>query len=259
MSEGAATWRLADMHCHLDKMANAEEVAEGAAAGGVGLFCTTVTPEDAVRARARFTGFSQVRVGIGMHPWWVTDDPGQGERTKRAAELAAASPYVGEIGLDFSPSHADTRAAQLAAFECIVRTCVAHPRADRVLSIHAVRSAGAALDILERHGMAGRACIFHWFSGTSDDLSRLRRLGCCVSVNEHMLGTKRGREYARQIPTGQLLIETDAPPKLDAPYSLAELTASLDRTLTILAQVRDVDKDELTRAIAQTSSKMLFP
>ena len=30
-------------------------------------------------------------------------------------------------------------------------------------------------------------------------------------MNERMLATKRGREYARQIPLDRLLLETDAP------------------------------------------------
>ena len=34
----------------------------------------------------------------------------------------------------------------------------------KVLSIHAVKAAGEALDVLERAGaLAGNACIFHWF------------------------------------------------------------------------------------------------
>lgn len=66
-------WRLFDMHCHLDRMANADEVAREAVANDMALFCTTVTPADALAARSRFGTPPNVRVGVGLHPWWITD------------------------------------------------------------------------------------------------------------------------------------------------------------------------------------------
>lgn len=142
-----------------------------------------------------------------------------GEKTAAwAAAQAAAHEFVGEVGLDFSRAHASTRAAQLCAFDRIVAACAAQPRAGRVVSIHAVHAATEALDILERHGLPAHAtCIFHWFSGSGEDLNCLRALGCLVSVNECMLATRRGRAYARQLPEDALLLETDAPAWLDAP------------------------------------------
>lgn len=251
-------WRLFDMHCHLDRMANVDEVARDTAARGIGIFCTTLTPEDAMRAHERFADRPHVRAGLGMHPWWVADAPEQKTRTKLACELAAKTPFVGEIGLDFSRAHAETRTAQIAAFEDIVEACAAHPLRGRILSIHAVRSADAALDILERHDMAGGAtCIFHWFSGTPDDFARLRRLGCRISVNERMLATRRGREYARQMPSTQLLIETDAPLELDAPYGADLIEASLTRTLEQLASLRGSREEELSRTIERSGSALL--
>ena len=39
-------WRLVDMHCHLDRMSNADEVARDAARRGIAIFDTPVTPND---------------------------------------------------------------------------------------------------------------------------------------------------------------------------------------------------------------------
>ena len=158
---------------------------------------------------------------------------------------------VGEVGLDFSRAHASTRAAQLCAFDRIVAACAAQPRAGRVVSIHAVHAATEALDILERHGLPAHAtCIFHWFSGSGEDLNRLRALGCLVSVNECMLATRRGRAYARQLPEDALLLETDAPAWLDAPCSAAELEASLAHTLSLLAEIRGASRNSINRPAA---------
>lgn len=251
-------WRLVDTHCHLDRMTNAGEVADRALELDIAVLCTTVGPDDAQGAQTAFASYPNVRVAAGLHPWWVAGGT-EGERQgARVAEMAASWDLVGEVGLDFSGAHAGTRQAQLSAFEGIVEACAAHPREGRVLSIHAVRSADIALDILERYDMAGGAtCIFHWFSGTSADFDRLRRLGCHISVNERMLASKRGREYARQMPLDRLHLETDAPPRLDEAYPAEELERSLSRSLDALARIRGAEREELAAHIAQTSSRLL--
>lgn len=251
-------WRLVDTHCHLDRMTNAGEVADRALELDIAVLCTTVGPDDAQGAQTAFASYPNVRVAAGLHPWWVAGGT-EGERQgARVAEMAASWDLVGEVGLDFSGAHAGTRQAQLSAFEGIVEACAAHPREGRVLSIHAVRSADIALDILERYDMAGGAtCIFHWFSGTSADFDRLRRLGCHISVSERMLASKRGREYARQMPLDRLHLETDAPPRLDEAYPAEELDRSLSRSLDALARIRGAEREELAAHIAQTSSRLL--
>ena len=66
-----------------------------------------------------------------------------------------------------------------------------------------------------------------------------------------MLATRRGREYARQLPATRLLLETDLPDGAGQGVGADGLLASLDRALTALAQVRGgVDKDELAATLA---------
>lgn len=251
-------WRLFDMHCHLDRMANADEVAREAAANDMALFCTTVTPADALAARSRFGTPPNVRVGVGLHPWWVTDGRCGEIEIEQAAQLAAASRFIGEVGLDFGSRHAANAQRQLDALEAIARACAGHPVEGRVLSIHAVRSAGESLDVLERHGLTASAhCIFHWFSGTSDQLARALDAGCLFSISERMLATRRGREYARQIPLDRLLLETDLPEQLDKPCSADQIEASLMRALHELAHIRGTDEHTLSTRIAKTSSELL--
>lgn len=251
-------WRLFDMHCHLDRMANADEVAREAVANDMALFCTTVTPADALAARSRFGTPPNVRVGVGLHPWWITDGRCGEIEIEQAAQLAAASRFIGEVGLDFGPRHAANSQRQLDALEAIARACAGHPVEGRVLSIHAVRSAGEALDVFERHGLTASAhCIFHWFSGTSDQLARALDAGCLFSISERMLATRRGREYARQIPLDRLLLETDLPEQLDKPCSADQIEASLMRALHELAHIRGTDEHALSTRIAKTSSGLL--
>lgn len=248
-------WRLFDMHCHLDRMTNADEVAREAAANGIVLFCTTVSPTDTLAAQARFGTIPNIRVGVGLHPWWVADGRIGESEGKQATQLAVSSRFIGEVGLDFGPRHAASAQRQLDAFEAIVRACAGNPVEGRVLSVHAIRSASEAIDVLEHHGLTASAhCVFHWFSGTSDQLTRALDAGCFFSVSERMLATKRGREYARQIPLDRLLLETDAPDPLDTPYSAGQIESSLMRALHELARIRGTDEHVLSAHIAKTSS-----
>ena len=246
------------MHCHLDLMANSDEVVADATARSIALFDTTVTPTDAETARKRFSPAPNVRVGVGLHPWYLADGRCNGDDADRVALAAAQSCFIGEVGLDFSERYRESFTAQAEAFELIVQACAEQPRLGRIISLHAVRSAGAVLDILERFDLAHSAtCIFHWFSGTSNELARARSMGCWFSINERMLASKKGREYARQIPGDRLLLETDAPPELGAPYSASAIETSLETALDQLAELRDEDRDELATRIAEASCRLL--
>lgn len=250
--------RFVDMHVHLDLMTNGVEVARAAQDLGMGLFCTTVTPNDAVAARERFSCCPNVRVGAGLHPWWLADSICGDADIELLKGLVAHSRYVGEVGLDAGKRGAASLELQTAAFERIMRAVSEHPLQGRVISIHAIRSVNRVLDILERSGaIATSSCILHWFSGSSDELWRAVHLGCLFSINEHMLATKRGREYARILPDDRLLLETDAPPQLNAPYELTALEHSLETTLNHVADLRHTDPNSLGTSIAARSAQLL--
>lgn len=247
---------LFDMHCHLDFDADPRALADGLAARGAGALSVTVTPEGYERAARLLASCSNVRVGAGLHPWWVERGPEGEEAVERAVANAGATRYVGEVGLDFGSKHVGTREAQVAAFGRIAAACAAE--GGKVLSIHAVRSAGTVLDILERTGaLEGNACIFHWFSGTSDELQRALRAGCFCSVNPRMLVAKRGRAYAQAIPSDRLLLETDAPSEPGEPYDPAAEAARLASMLETLADLRRAPVEELAARVARTSRELL--
>ena len=66
--------------------------------------------------------------------------------------LAKDERFIGEVGLDFGRDRTATRDVQVAAFERVARACAG---GGKVLSIHAVKAAGEALDA-EARGRAGR-------------------------------------------------------------------------------------------------------
>lgn len=255
---------LVDMHCHLDRMANARQVARDAAGRGVAIFDATVAPGDSAAAAEAFADLPNVRVGVGLHPWWIADGSCSLGDARAAARQALRARYIGEIGLDgsnrFSSSFELQRQALALILDALASAQAGDPASRRVISLHAVRAAGVVLDMLEERRLipgTACACVFHWFSGTSDELTRLRRMGCYVSVNEHMLATKRGREYARVIPLRQLLLETDAPPGLDSAYSAEALERSLLSTARTIAALKEWTPEEVRAATTANALALL--
>lgn len=250
--------QLFDAHCHLDMMGRPETVANEVTAMGLGCFDCSVDPRDFAAAKKRASCSSNIIAGVGLHPWWIADGRCGAAEVDLLCELAIRERFISEVGLDFSSRFAGTEEIQTQAFERLCQTLSQHSIPRRVLSIHAVRSAKAVLDILESNGVFNDSpnsptIIFHWFSGTSDELARARNAGCYFSINERMLVTKRGREYARQIPLNRLLLETDAPVEPSAETTARRLVDSIIRTSEIIATLKDCAAESVKLVVLENS------
>lgn len=246
--------RFFDTHCHLDLMLSPDAAASESAALGLGLFDCGVDPRDFAAAKKRASRYPNIIAGAGLHPWWLADGRCGNAEINLLCEVAAQERLIGEIGLDFSARFAGSEPLQVQAFDRLCDALVQHPLAGRVISIHAVRSAGTVLDALESYGLLtpspnSPAVIFHWFSGTSNEFVRARNAGCYFSVNERMLATKRGREYARQIPLDRLLLETDAPAEPNTETSVQSLIRSLARTSMHIASLKNCDAKRIESVV----------
>lgn len=254
--------QLFDAHCHLDLMADPNIVAHEAATMGLELFDCGVDPRDFAAANKRTSSSPNIIAGVGLHPWWIANGRCGAAEVGLLCEYASRERFIGEVGLDFSPRFTSTEEIQTQAFEQLCQALSQFPLPGRVLSIHAVHAAGAILDTLESNGLLEDApnsptIIFHWFSGTSDELVRARHAGSFFSINERMLATKRGREYARQIPLDRLLLETDAPAEPDAETSARQLVDSLIRVSEVIAALKNCP-EESVKSVVLRNSRSIF-
>lgn len=250
--------RLFDAHCHLDLMACPDAVADEATTLGLSLFDCGVDPRDFARAKKHACNRSNIFAGIGLHPWRLADGRCGPAEVNLLCEVAAQERYIGEVGLDFSARFAGSEPLQIQALDRLCDALVQRPLAGRVISIHAVRSVGTVLDVLGSHELLtpspdSPAIIFHWFSGTSNEFVRARNAGCYFSVNERMLATKRGREYARQIPLDRLLLETDAPADPQADMSARQLIASLKSVSRHIAELKNCSTEDIESLVVGNS------
>ena len=231
-----------DAHVHANLMDFPLNVARSSNDAGLGLFTCGVTPHDYLELAPQLTQ-DNIRVGLGAHPWYISDGLVTEKDVELLLELMDQTPYVGEIGLDFSSRYCvdGLQELQVKAFTKICKRAAELSRngQPRVLSMHTVRSVNAVLDILEQTGTA-QACvpIIHWFSGSSDELQRAIKLGCWFSVGEMSLKTKRGREYAKVYPKDKLLTETDLPSSDHTDIDALDIVDSLKRALSGLSEAR---------------------
>ena len=231
-----------DAHVHANLMDSPLNVARSSHDAGLGFFTCGVTPQDYLELAPQLSQ-DNIRVGLGAHPWYISD----GRVTEKDIELLLGlmeqTPYLGEVGLDFSSRYCvdGLQELQVKAFTKICKRAAELSRngQPRVLSMHTVRSVDVVLDILEQTG-AAQACIpiIHWFSGSSDELQRAIKLGCWFSIGEMSLKTKRGREYAKVYPKDKLLTETDLPSSDQTNISSADIVDSLKRALSGLSKAR---------------------
>lgn len=223
-----------DMHCHVDFAYNPQALAQEAQHRNIGLFSGTVSPRGYQRAVNLLGLFPNVRVGLGLHPWWITQETLEDNVLEEFLSLLPSTRYLNEIGLDFTPRFSMTKDIQVGVFKRTMCALAANSGGSHVLSLHSVKATDVMLDLLEESGVLQQTtCIFHWFSGSSNDLNRAIKNGCYFSVGERFLATKRGREYLKAIPWKQLLLETDLP---------AESTKNKNEDFAIFSSLQTAQK-----------------
>ena len=206
-SDSSLDIELYDSHCHLGFIKNPEDVALVALERGIGALSCTVTPHEYLTLEPVFREHANIHLALGLHPWWAMQAHAE---LNQFLELLPHVSFVGEVGLDFSPRYENFDEAQISTLQTIFQACA--EAGEKTISLHCVHAYDEMLGLLHATDVTDTCqCIFHWFSGTNDQLNSAIKLGCSFSVGRRMLDTKRGRAYVRQIPTEQLLTETDMP------------------------------------------------
>lgn len=269
---------LLDTHAHWDFLPSAsrEKAARLLGKENIRLVAQTVLPSAFVALdkeregvmKADHDAYPQPILSLGFHPWWV-DTP---EKNRREldffAEALPRTRFIGEVGLDFSEKRlleapAREQQAVLRHIFQLVREQAAESNTSYVFSFHAVRALTPLLDLYEEENlvMPNVVPIVHRFAGTSDELTRLIRMGGLLSVHPAMLRTKRGRAYVKQVPAERLLLETDLPAReipgnrmptnpIPAEQSFSTREEKNDRVRTITTD--DTTKQEAYETVSHT-------
>ena len=208
--------------------------------------------------------FTFVHPGLGIHPWWIHEDKENVNQLLNDFDGAfSGTKVIGEVGLDFSRHHLHTAENQKEALSFIFRRCA--DWGGFVLSLHCVQAYSEMFDLFKQTKVLSCCTgIFHWFSGSSQDLMQAIESDCYFSISKRMLSSKRGKEYVKAIPEDRLLLETDAPhvPIQDeviptTSCSFEQVQEELQETFHLLAELRNQDSCHLAAVIKKNAQRVL--
>ena len=192
-----------DMHCHIDLYKNHYGVIEQIKKKGLYVLSVTTTPKAYLGTKKLVGDYNKIKTALGFHPELAHL---RYDEVDIFDLLLPQVKYVGEIGLDGSAAYKQYANVQLDLFKHIIRKV--HSHGGRVMSIHSRLSAQYVIN--ELRNIDGLP-VFHWFTGTKDELRDAINLGAWFSVGPAMLKSRSGREILALIPKDRLLTETDGP------------------------------------------------
>lgn len=196
---------MIDLHCHIDLYPDPKEIIAKCAQKKAFVLSVTTTPSAFKITNSLSEGHDRIRTALGLHPQIAHERYGE---LNIFEEFIPDVRYLGEIGLDgskFSKQHFDI---QLKVFREILQMSAKH--GGRIMSIHSRSAATDVIKALKQFPNAG-VPIFHWFSGTSNELIEAIELGAWFSINPAMTKSQKGRSIIELIPPDKILTETDGP------------------------------------------------
>ena len=200
---------FSDAHCHLEQFSNPKETVEDAGEKGVNfILSNSVDLESMEKCLSLSEQFPAVKCALGLHPSNLLCMEEKETREALAfmeANLGRAV-AVGEIGLDFK--HADSEEKKEKQKELFRRQLGIAGRFGKPVIVHSRFAASDAIEMLR--GFKGKI-LFHWFSGSMEELEEAIKLGAFFSIGPAVEFGPVIREIAGAVPLEKLLSETDAP------------------------------------------------
>lgn len=237
-----------DLHCHLDLFPDPAALVASCEAAKLVTLGVTTTPRAWAQNRKWTDGSAYVHSAIGLHPELVEKFHAEIDLLE---ERMPESRFIGEIGLDGTPSHRASWSDQIRVFTRAL--IAADGLGGRVLSVHSRRAAHDVVRLLREHTTPGRVLpILHWFSDGVATAQEACEAGCYFSINLPMLDTKSGVALIQSLPAERLLTETDAP--FTGGRDGASHSTTVTRTVERLADLRGLAEGATLRLLADNAT-----
>jgi TatD DNase family protein len=236
--------RFLDAHAHLDQYADEvlDQVVKEIETHQILTISTAMDVPSFQRASHLAARCNLVVPTFGIHPWKA---PQYVHQLPNLQEFIAASPMIGEVGLDWHwVEDPQDRAAQIPVLEHFLD---AARRQDKPVNLHTKGAEEAVLGLLDKYEI--RRAVAHWYSGPSSLLPDYFARNVYFTVGVELLHSPHIREIARRIPERLLLTETDNPGGwqwLTGQVGMPRLTIQV---VEALATLRGASPPELTRTL----------
>jgi TatD DNase family protein len=143
---------------------------------------------------------------IGIHPEFANEDIEEFENLLNENHLIVDG--IGEVGLD--PSYESKNHVSYDRQKSVLNTMLScAERYGKPVSLHSRNSVNEILDIISTYRLSG--VLLHWFSGTSEQLTRAMDLGLYVSYGPSLVYSKFMKESFLRSDLERILVETDGP------------------------------------------------
>lgn len=233
---------LIDAHAHLDRYDDALDAALGEIAERRILTISTAMDLPSYRRNLEIGERCEFALPtFGVHPW---NAPEYVKCLEELREAIERSPMLGEIGLDHRfVDDASQYPAQRLVFEFFL---AAAKEQDKIVNLHTSGAERETLSLLARYGI--HRAIIHWYSGSLDILREMISHGLYFTIGVEVLHSEHIRAIAREVPSAQLLTETDNP--VGAKWLTA--TPGMPRLIGDVVQALAELRGTTAGAIAQT-------
>ena len=202
MNKAALTY--IDAHCHVDLYPDPVALAIERAETQISTIAVTNAPSVFFYTKELGLNNRAIIPAAGLHPELAHSHHAE---LPNLISLIDTVSIIGEVGLDYTDNDDTVRAIQRQVFSAVLHRCA--EVGNRVISVHSRRAAAEAISMIGPDYPGN--VILHWFSGTIRDARHAVANGYYFSVNCAMAKSDRGRNIIDEIPSDQILTETDGP------------------------------------------------
>lgn len=232
-----------DTHCHLDLFTDIRKIVNIEDGTEIKTITVTNAPFLWKHNDVLFKNCHNIRPALGLHPELAAKHINELDLFET---LSRGIKYIGEIGLDGSNIHKETKAEQLTVFQTILSFL--KPLDKKILTIHSRNAAERTITELRAAlKSTNHKVILHWFTGSINELNLALKEDFYFSVNHKMIYSKRSIEILKNIPKERILTETDAPFTLDERVKtrLKSLDLTIDGLATLWKMSYQDTKDKI--------------
>ncbi len=249
---------LIDSHCHLPKNRFTkvweENLRQWKKIGLRYIVGVSMTWKETLKMIELAKTDEMILPAIGIHPWEIKKPIDPETFYDDFAKLIKAHPeikIIGEVGLDYRFVQKKERYPyQRDAFDVFSKLAGDY---DLILNIHCVNATADLLEILRTNNVSPNQCIFHWYSGTSEELQQVLDFGAYFSITPAVEYAERHQSTAKHAPLTRLLTESDG----DVKYKTG-IRGSPSVIPQILEKLSIIKNKEVTEIIEQILTNFSF-
>jgi TatD DNase family protein len=231
-----------DAHCHLDAIINAHPEQKLAVAA--------IKPLDILKLSDARANNQNIKIGVGLHPWYVDTDINLVNFKVELEELIIKykPDFIGECGLDKLKPNFDLQ-IEICKLHCELAIKYNLP-----IVFHCVRSYNELLQLLAEYQVPKG--LVHAFNGNNEMAKQFWKKNIYLGIGSNLMNEQSQlyKSIAR-MPIEQLITESDAP---YMPYAEQEISTPQNCMIYLekICELKSINPTETIGLINQNWTKL---